>query len=393
MSIFIQMTAYKNFEVLQTVRDCIEKSKNKDDLHFGIVLQQDEDVPVELNHERIRVHKVPIKDSNGHGWARSVAQSMYNGQDFTLQIDTGCRFAAGWDQELIQALAVVGSERPMITNPANKFNTANGELENIDVAYKLQAFQFLFDTPSFWPIPMKGAVAPSRARNVSDHFMFTQGRHCVECPYDPSLYYSEVECATTLRSFTLGYDIFHYHKPFVFRNYAVRPMNWNDDSDWWLKDRTSKASFGELIKGNLTNFGLGSARTARDFELYSGIDFAGRRLQRDTVAGAEPPCKFVDDATWEAGYMKDYSIVASWDNNKIENCEDLDYWLFAIEDASGAVINRQDLRWERDKPALEKRISAKRVFFKAASVVKPARLVIQPHSKSKGALERVTFDL
>ena len=393
MSIFVQMTAYRGFDVLPTVKDCIEKAKDRDGLYFGIVLQQDEDVPPELNHERVTLERVPFRESRGHGWARSVAQSMYGGQDFTLQIESGCRFAEGWDEQLIQALAITGADRPMISNPANRLNAASGEMEHKEVSYKLLAYQFLSDTPSVWPVALKGVAAIQRARLVSDHFLFTQGRHCVECKYDPSLYFTEIDSAVSLRGFTHGYDLYHHFKPMVFRNYAPRPMNWSDDPDWWIKDRASKSRFSALVNGDAGAFGLGSARSLRDFELYSGIDFKGRRLQRDATNGTEPPCKFEDDAKWEAGYFKDYAIAVSWDPSKVEQCDDYDYWLFAVEDASGNVINRQDLRWERDKNALEKQSSAKKIVFRAPSAAVPSKLAIQPYSKSKGALAKVTFDI
>lgn len=393
MSIFVQLTSYRNFDVVTTVRDCITKAKDQDGLHFGIVLQQDEDVPAELNHERIKVERVQIKDSLGHGWARSRAQAMYGGQDFTLQVDAGCRFAEGWDEELIRALGIAGGERAIVTNPANMFNPTNGNLEFKDTAYKLQAFQFYFDAPSFWPVAMKGAVAMQRARSVSDHFLFTQGRHCTECPYDPGLYYSEIEAAITLRSYTLGYDIYHHFKPLVFRNYAPRPMNWSDDTEWWLKDKASKARFAALVRGEATEFGLGTARSARDFELYSGIDFVGKALQRDVVSGGEPPSKYENEDAWRAGYMRDHSMSVSWDPDKIEAADDYDYWLFTVEDAAGVVINRQDLRWERDKDALERRVRAKKIFFKAPANMRPAKIGIQPFSKGRGALAKATFDV
>lgn len=392
MSIFVQIVAYKNFEVIHTVRDCIEKAKDKDGLYFGLCLQQDEDVLPELNHARIKAERVAAKESRGHGWARSRAQSFYEGQDFTLQIESGCRFADGWDEQLINAVKTVGSERAIITNPANKLNPANQEREFPDVAYKAQCYQFLLDTPSFWPVALKNVNAIQRARNVSDHFFFTQGRHCTEVVYDPALYYSEVESALSLRSFTHGYDLFHHFKPMVFRNYTPRPMNWNDDADWWIKDRESKNRFSLLIGGN-SEFGLGSARSPKDFELYSGIDYVGRRLQKETSSGSEPPCKFEDEAKWEASYMKDFSIVATWDPSRVEASEDYDYWAFTIEDSSSTVINRQDLRWERDKELLEKKVSNKRISFKASNGKVPTKVGIQPFSKSRGALSKTLFDI
>lgn len=393
MSIFVQIVSYRNFDVVQTVRDCIEKSKSRDDLYFGICLQQDDEVPQSLSHERIKVERVPARESLGHGWARSRAQAFYGGQDYTLQIESGCRMAQNWDEELVAALKATGSPKPIITNPANKLNHENNALEYPDVSYKSQAFQFLSETPSFWPVPLKNVIAIQKARNISEHFFFAEGRHCVECPYDPNLYFTELESALTLRSFTLGYDIFHHFKPFVFRNYAPRQMNWNDDHEWWVKDRASKDRFVELYEGRLSEFGLGSERSARDWELYSGVNYRQRLLQKEAITGAEPPCKFHDDAKWEAEYMKDHSIVVSWDSAKVEDSEDYDYWLFAIEDEAGVMIHRQDLRWERDRPLLEKKMSSKKVFFKSVATKRPSKLVIQPFSKSKGAMAQAKFEI
>jgi hypothetical protein len=387
------MTAYRGFDVVPTVKDCIDKSKDRDALHFGLCLQQDEEIPSELNHERITVERVPLGERKGHGFARSRAQRMYAGQDFSFQIDSGCRFAEGWDEQLIQALEIVGSERALITNPANRFNPENGELEHKDVAYKAQVFQFLSNTPAIWPMALKGVVAIQRTRMTCDHNIFSQGRHCTECPHDPDLYYSEIDSAMSLRSFTLGYDLFQHFKPMVFRNYSNRAMNWADDFEWWLKDRSSKARFDDLLAGRLADFGLGSSRTLRDFELFSGIDFPGRRIQRDALTGSEPPCKFEDEAKWEAGYMKDYNIAVSWDPAKVESCEDYDYWLFAVEDSAGNTISRQDLRWERDKDALEKRVSSKKVQFRAQAQAVPSKVAIQPFSKSRGGLAKATFNI
>lgn len=391
MSIFVQMTCYRGFDLIATVRDCIQKAKDRENLFFGICLQQDEEVPQELVHERIKVEVLPIKESKGHGLARRKAQALYGGQDYTLQIDSGARFVENWDEGLKEALKLTGSPKALVTNPANKFTPETDILEFPEVSYKSQAFQFLTETPSYWPAPLKNIVAMQKARNISDHFFFTEGKHCVECPYDPELYFSEIESAITLRSFTLGYDLFHHFKPFVFRNYNPRMMHWNDDPDWWEKDRDSKRRFLDLVEGRCE--GLGTERTARDFELYSGVDFKGRRLQKDTVAGIEPPCKFQDDVKWEAEYMKDYFILVSWDPSKIEDCDDYDYWFFAVEDSAGGVINRQDLRWERDKHLLEKNGNAKKIFLKTFDNRKPARIAIQPFSKSRGALAKVTFDI
>lgn len=393
MSIFVQMVSYKGFDLLPTFLDCIHKAKSPESLHFGICIQQDSPHPPEISGDRVRVESFPIRESLGHGWARAKAQNLYDGQDYTLQVEGGSRFAQNWDDSLINSIRLTGSDKAIVTNHANKFNPDKGELEYPEVAYKSQAFQFIRDAPSFWPSPLKNIKTIQHARNVSDHFFFTRGGHCSECKYDPLMYYSEIDSALSLRSFTLGYDIFHYFKPIVFRNYMPRPMNWNDDPSWAEKDRASKERFSMLVSGSLFEYGLGSQRTLRDWELYSGIDYLGRRLQRETATGVEPPCKYKNEENWESEYTKDYSLILSWDSARVEDSSDYDYWMFVVEDDSSNVISRQDLRWERDKAILEKKISNKRISFKSIGGSKPSKLVIQPFSKSKGGLAKVNFDI
>ena len=393
MSIFVQMVAYKNFDVVATLKDCVEKCKDREGLYFGIVLQQDEDVFPELNHPRVRVQRVPFRESLGYGWARSRAQSMYEGQDYTLQIETGSRFLENWDEELIQTLNSLPSQKAVITNYANKYNPDNNEREIPNIAYKIQLHQFIQSTPFAWAAPMKGITNVLKARYVSDHYIFTRGSHITECPYDPEMYFSEVEANIALRSFTLGYDLFHHYKPVMWRDYSKRPYYWEDDSNWWVKDYASKVKFASLVNGTASSYGLGETRSLRDFELYSGIDFKNKRLQRDLFAGIDPPCKYENEDQWNKAYSKDHLVTVNWDVNEIEKCDDYDYWYFAIEDESGNTINRQDLRIERDADIINFKINYKKIFFKSFDAREPKVLCIWPVSKSKGWLKKSKFSI
>lgn len=393
MSIFVQIVSYKNFDVLATVKDCISNAKDKENLFFGICLHQDEDIPVELNHPRIRVVKIPISDSRGHGWARAQVQEFYSGQDYTLQVDAGSRFLENWDEELVNALNSTGSPKPIITNCPNRYVATSDTKEYPNCSYKPQIHQFVSDNPTSWPAPMKNIQNIIKGRWIVDSFFFTKGSHCVECKYNQNLYYSELESANTLKSFTSGYDIFHHHKPVVWRNYDARPMQWLDDSTWWIKDQSSKKVLSDLLKGADPEYKLGDQRTLRDFELFSGIDFVNRQLQKSTIMGQDPPCKYENEEQWRKEYMKDYAMVVSWDTNEIEKCEDLDYWFFAIEDINDQLINRQDLRFDRDADVLNFKVNFKKIIFKATDNKIPAKLAIQPVSKGKGWLKKSKFNL
>jgi hypothetical protein len=389
MKIFVQMIAYKN-DVVATMRDCILNSSNKENLYFGICLQQDEETPPELNHPRIKVSRVPISQSKGPGWALHQAQSFYDGQDYTMLVDSKSRFSKDWDKELINALESLGSPKPIITNYPSRFEEAKTDRDLI--AYRPVMYQ-LIDNPLVWPVHMKGATEPSKNNWISSLFFFTKGSHCTDCPHDPEIYYHEIEPSLTIRSFTLGYDIFSYHKPIVWRDYAARKMNWDDDQDWWLKNKQSKVTFNNLIQGNLTQYGLGSERSLRDFELYSGIDFVNKTIHKSSSTGVAPPYQFENEDQWKNQFQKDYNIVVKWNINEIEKCDDYDYWYFSVEDEQDGTIFRQDIRPDRDADLISFKNNYKRLIFKAPLNKIPKKVCVWPVSKSKGWLKKTKFEL
>lgn len=393
MSIFVQLVSYKNFDVVPTVMDCIAKASDRSGLRFGLVLQQDEEVPADLNLPNVNVQRIPVAESGGHGWARSIAQSMYLSEDYVLQAESGMRFAENWDSFLVEALKSTGRDKPMITNCANKFNPDNGEMEVKDSSYRTQPHMFLGNVPACWAAPMKGNKQIVPARVVSDHFIFTLGSHCRECPYDPLLYFNEIESAVSIRSFTHGYDMFNHFVPVAWRNYNRRPQHWDDHKDWWLRSNESSERFSSLIAGTLRDYGLGAARSFAEYQRYSGLDFLGKRIHKDVLAAKNPPTEYLDGDSWEKSMAKDYSITVSWDVDEIEKCDDYDYWYFAVEDAGGNNIVRQDLRHERDAPTLQFKTNYRKVFFKSFEGRVPAFICIWPLSKSKGWLKKSKFPI
>lgn len=384
MSIFVQMTSFGGFDVEGTVNDCLDRAKNRDAISFGIALQQDSPAPQLPPNARVDVS--PIGEFISHGEARRRTQQMYSGQDHVLQIEAGCRFSDGWDEELVSTLERLGG-KSLITNFAGKIGP-NWTREST-VAYRPQVYQFLSDTPAVWPAPLKNVPAPVRGRYVVDHFFFTRGSHCTECQYDREIYYSEAEAYITLLSFTSGYDIYHHNKPLVWREYGRRPAPWESDRDWWFRQHASRRALSRMVREKR---GLGGVRTLRDYELYSGIDFENRRIQKDTAAGAsEPPNRYENEGAWVAGYMKDFNITVNWNPDEVEKCDDYDYWYFSIEDATGSTLVRQDVRREREAPILDLKTNFRRVMFKAPADKVPKFVCIWPVSKSRGWLKKSKF--
>lgn len=362
----------------------MEKAADGSSLRFGVVLQQDEDVPQELNLPNVSVQRFSVAESRGHGWARSIAQSMYSGEDYTLQIDSGTRLAQGWDSILIEALRSTGSAKPIVGNCPNKFNPDNGEMEVPGSSYRLTPHMFFENVPSCWAAPMKGTTQIVPARLLGENFFFTLGSHCRECPYDPLFYWSELDSALTIKSFTSGYDLFNHFVPVAWMNYGGRPRHWDDHQDWWPLARFSASRFASLLAGD----GLGQARTLDDYRKYSGFDFVGRRVHREVYAGRNPPMGYVDEASWEKAMSKDYSFTVSWSVDDIERCDDYDHWQFSVEDAAGNEMLRYDLRPDREAQTMEFKTNWRRVALKAFDGRIPTTFSICPVSKSKGQLKK-----
>ena len=104
MKIFVQLASYRDPQLVPTIEDMLEKADNKDLFTFGICWQYDEaeDTTVYDNKKDFRVKKYSYKESEGLGWARNITNSLYNGEELTLQLDTHHRFAKGWDTMMLQ---------------------------------------------------------------------------------------------------------------------------------------------------------------------------------------------------------------------------------------------------------------------------------------------------
>jgi hypothetical protein len=117
LMIFVQIAAYRDPELLPTIRDCLAKAEFPDDLRFGICWQtdvSDSALSPFLDHRHFRIQRVRWNESKGLCWARSEIQNLYEGEEFTLQLDSHHRFAPGWDRQLRDYMALCSSVQPSL---------------------------------------------------------------------------------------------------------------------------------------------------------------------------------------------------------------------------------------------------------------------------------------
>lgn len=300
----MSLAAYRDPQLLSTVQDCIRKANDPARLRFGICWQRDADNPPLpwRDDSRFRVLDVNWRESKGACWARAEIMKLWRGEDWFLQVDSHCRFADGWDAVLVRMMTETGSQKPILSTYASPFTPGDTEILR-DGPLQMVFQQFTSEgIPQLRPVALPlGRISkrPLRARFLAAGFLFAPGRFVDEVPYDPELYFMGEESAMTVRAFTHGYDLFHPAETIVWHDYirADAKKHWGDHSDtadvpspWSKLDEISRRKVQRLLLGEpLESFGLGQARTLKEYEAYAGLSFRHKKVQGYTLRGDEPP--------------------------------------------------------------------------------------------------------
>jgi hypothetical protein len=420
--IFVQIASYRDPELLPTIKDCLDKAKYPNRLTFGICWQHSQEDTWDsldefIKDSRFTIMDVPWNESKGLCWARHHIQKMWNGEDYTLQIDSHHRFKKNWDEELIDMLENLqkdGYSKPILSSYAGMYNPYTNDKLNKD-PYRMVAKNFTSGgTILFYPesIPnWESLTKPVPARFVSGHFFFTLGLHCEEYKYDPNLYFAGDEISLSIRSYTLGYNLFHPHKLLIWHEYTRegRVKHWDDFIDdnrektkdtFYELDLVSKKRLRKMLREedndtDITGYDLGTIRTHKEYEDYAGIDFSNRILHKDTLKGLNPPT-IVDsnNIEWRVTKMNSYDLELDWTTKweEIKNqtsctCK-FDFIYLGIESESEELIFREDLTNSEFLNGANTKI---RVNFDSFSA--PFKFVLWPHQKDGDWLNRIDIKI
>ena len=305
MSIFLSIASYCDPLMPFTVQRALATARNPEALHFGVVEQAPEDwerpakgmaSPARLSYVRI-----DAVDARGPCWARAIAMTLYDGEDFFFQIDSHMDFDAGWDELLCDQLRTLmrGRRGAVISSYPNPFVFEDGKPVRrnnnaevlVHVVKPSSAFEPGHPVLSFEAHPT-ATSEPVEGFHLGAGCLFAPGSIVQLFPYDPFLYFHGEEQAFALRLYTHGWDIFHIpHLP-VFHLYnnadagsAPRPMHWDAEHEsqrsigWWLYEQRSRGRLAQLVaNAPLGVYALGRVRSVADYAVFSGIDYAARTL-------------------------------------------------------------------------------------------------------------------
>jgi Glycosyltransferase (GlcNAc) len=413
-SIFVQIAAYRDPELIPTIKHCLERAKNPQDLTFGICYQYNEGEENKLeefeNDSRFKITKVPYQDSKGACWARSKCNELYNGEDFSLQIDSHMRFVPDWDEVILAYWKNFEDPKTILTAYPPQYEPGQPESEWKTVPHMINVHSFKDGQTEQRPDSPKTFLekqAPYRAVHVAAGFIFGPGSWVTDVPYDPEFYFGGEETALGIRMYTHGYNIYHPHIIIVYHYYERKneSKHWSDDKEWGAKSIVANDRLNCLLTRNknfdLGKYDIGNERTLRDWEIYSGIDYARNIIHMDTVAGKEPPVDLTDITKWSYE-KKTFKKIVQWDYSQIEQCDDIRFWGFFFKDQNGHELHRLDFKFanhpEGSSPGCDDIISGKvnqmefefKYYFPAQT---PKTFMIWPYSNSKGWLNSASWPL
>ncbi len=254
-TVYISVASYRDPECQPTVDDIFLRAEYPERLRVAIVEQrvegEDDDIipfcgkpikPCEEDPEQpmckyadqVDVFVVPAILSVGPVFARHLANRMYRGEYFAMQVDSHVRFIRNWETDLISQWESAKNEMGIITTYLSDLTDSidpvtfenrhpnrpimcatdyegNGKMKHLRHGQQPEGKPGIHGEPTLHPFWAAG-------------FSFARGHFVVQVPYDqyePMVFQGE-EIFMGLRAWSYGYDFYTSEKSVAFHMYAIK---------------------------------------------------------------------------------------------------------------------------------------------------------------------------
>jgi hypothetical protein len=407
-TIYIQIAAYRDPELLATLVDCIQNAARPEQLRFGIAWQHSpyeswDNLDIYLNDSRFHIIDIDYRDARGPCWVRHQLNEQYDNETYTLQLDSHHRFTQNWDTVLIsmlESLRTAECEKPLLSSYLPSFDPKNDPASRLEAPWIMEFDRFAPEGPvHFLPHTIDDWAdrqSPLPTRFMSGHFIFADGKFCNEVKYDPTYYFHGEEINLSVRAYMAGYDLFAPHRTVAWHEYTRegKKKHWDDHTNWPELDRQSHTHNRELLgidDPKSSKLLKKHVRTLKDYEKYAGLEFSTRRAHKLTIEKKLPPVS-LDDISHKTGLVNYHKMCIDV-YKPLFTETDYTFWAVAFEDTHGNEIHRHDANKEeiaqllRTPMETDKFVHVWRNFYADAQ---PTKWIIWPHSENKGWMDRMT---
>jgi glycosyltransferase involved in cell wall biosynthesis len=417
-TILLHLPAYRDPELIPTIKDALDKAKYPKRVHFGICRQYHpedkfDDLTEYKKDKRFKIYECLYTEAKGLPWARAIInEQLLTDEDYICQLDSHHRFAQDWDETLVQMhldLEATGY-KPIIAGYSPLYNPMTDPVGRSMEPWQSQFVCFYpFGTIFIRPGLLHGyqnMTEPARARFLCGHFDFARSEWAREVKHDPDIYFSGEEINLTVRSYTHGYDLFHPHKIVVWhstmREERSGMLKWDDDYKSGInfdeKNHYGRKKIRCLFRVeqddtiDLTGYDLGTVRTLRDYEKYAGIHFKKKAVQKYTLDNHYPPNPVIEDEElWEESFMQSfYHLVTIHRHDFPRN--NYKHILVAFDNEQGQAVHTKYIDGKQLQNFMETghNIHYEEYFL---SNDKPVRVVFWAYTNEEGWVERIEYKL
>jgi hypothetical protein len=296
--IFVHIPSYRDRECQWTVKDMFEKARHPERVFVGICWQTvpEEDADcflVETRPEQVRAAHFHISEARGLGWARQHATRFWQGEEYSLQIDSHMRFVPDWDEKMLAMLAACDSPDPVLTGyppgytpPDQLQERPRPHVQGVKGFHSNGILEFsMLAAPEGMDI-----TRPMPTAACSGGFIFGSSRILRDVPFDSDIYFNGEEPSLAVRLWTHGFDLFSPHETVIYHYYKRLDgsRHWNDfNKDYMKLFKRTQRRMKALCEPNaclpeevaaLGPYGLGTRRSLAEYEAFSGINYTGKTL-------------------------------------------------------------------------------------------------------------------
>lgn len=297
--IFVSIASWRDPECQHTVCDLFEKASYPERITVGVCWQADPELdrdcfvktprfPAQVSMKLYRVEQ-----SKGGCWARAEALSLWQGEEYILQIDAHMRFTPGWDVLALDALHRCNDPRAILSTMPPFYDPPE-KLQDCSFGIPLAYVKRLGTADELQPLHIAGSFRPvSKTLNKPvlgaffvGNFMFAPAEAVQQVPFDPHIYFRGQELVYSSRLWTHGWNIYQPDRVLIYHYWGSvsRPAlggkaHYKDKSDTAFTSRARVRHLLEVEKTDnaealveIEKYSMGKARSLDAYWKFSGVN-------------------------------------------------------------------------------------------------------------------------
>lgn len=307
-TIFVSIASYRD-KICPITLKSIYENASRPYLVFVGICQQNEKGDIDCIEEgldkmsslkpNVRVLRMRHNDAKGPTFARYLCSTLYQDEEYYLQIDSHCKFIKDWDLHLIKMIKDLkknGISKPVLSHYTPMYENYNEKGDDGNITTICESW---FTDQNM--ISLKGAnwvkaqELPQANAYIAAGMFFCEAKFLNEVPFDPELDFLFIgeELLLSVRFYTNGWDIFTPNKNTIYHLYtrAKEPKYWeNKGIDAEQASKKVRFLLGlDLDQAKLTDrqryslqfYGLGQERTLDEYYEHAGIDIKKKKILKN----------------------------------------------------------------------------------------------------------------